>query len=116
VRQEAKDVRIWLIGADQTGTSALRQLRKSPDIEIVVSDSIERPRAVAERVIDALDHVESVTSVNVNALARRIRPDLILVDSRAMQRAVSNMPGGVAFAESLLSEMQAASEFPLLVL
>lgn len=109
-------MRIWLIGADQTGMIALRQLRKSPDIEIVVSDSIERPRAVSERVIEALDYVESVTSLNINTLARRVRPDLILVDSRAMQRAVSNMPGGVAFAESLLAEMQAASEFPMLVI
>lgn len=109
-------MRIWLIGADQAGTNALRQLRKSRGIEVIVSDSIERPRAVSERVIEALHHIESVTSLNINALARRVRPDLILVDSKAMQRAVSNMPGGVAFAESLQDEMAAASEFPLLVL
>ena len=109
-------MRIWLIGADQNGTAALRQLDKNPNIEVVVSDAIERPRAVAERVIERVHYVESVTPVNINQLARRVRPDLILIDRRAIQRAVNRVTGGVAFAESLQEEMAAASEYPCLIL
>jgi hypothetical protein len=109
-------MRIWLIGADQAGTAALRQLRKNPAVEVVVSDSTERPRAVSERVIDRVNHVESVTSVNINTLARRFRPDLILVDRGALQRGLGRVSAGAAFVESLQEEMAAASEFPCLVI
>lgn len=109
-------MRIWLIGADSAGSTALRQLRKNASVEVVVSDSTDRPRAVNDRVIARVDYVESVTPMNINALARRVRPDLILIDRGAMQRAIGKMTGGVAFAESLQDEMAAASEYPCLVL
>lgn len=109
-------MRIWLIGADHNGTAALRQLRKNPSIEVVVSDSIERPRAVANGIIERIDYIESVTPVNINQLARRVRPDLILIDRGAMQRAVNRVSGGVAFAETLQEEMAAASDYPCMII
>jgi hypothetical protein len=109
-------MRVWLIGADQSGANAIRQLRKNPELEIVVSDTIERPRAVVDRVIERVDYVESVNSLNIGPLIRRTRPDLILIDSRATQRMVSNVQGGVAFAESLQDEMAAASDVPVLII
>jgi hypothetical protein len=109
-------MRIWLIGADTAGTNALRQLRKNPAIEVVVSDAIERPKAVGERVIERVDYVESVTPMNINTLARRIRPDLILIDRGALQRAIGRVSGGVTFVEALQDEVAAASELPCLIL
>lgn len=109
-------MRIWLVGADQAGTAVLRQLRKNPAIEVVVSDSTERPRAVTERVIDRVQYVESVNSVNINQLARRLRPDLIVIDRGALQKGLGRVPAGAAFVESLQEEMAAASEFPCLVI
>jgi len=109
-------MRIWLIGADQSGCTVLRQLRKNPEIEVVVSDATERPKAVAERLINRVDYVENVTSVNINQLARRIRPDLILIDRGATQRALGRGAGGVAFVEALQEEMVAAADFACLIL
>lgn len=109
-------MKVWLIGADSAGSSALRQLRKNGSIEVVVSDSTDRPKAVSDRIIERVDYVESVTPMNINQLARRIRPDLILVDRGALQRAIGKVSGGVAFAESLQEEMAAASEAPCLIL
>lgn len=109
-------MRVWLIGADQSGSNALRQLSKNPAIEVIVSDAAERPRAVAERIIERVHYVESVTSVNINQLARRIRPDLILIDRGALQRSVGRGSGGIAFAEALQDEMAAAAEYPCLIL
>lgn len=109
-------MRVWLIGADVAGSSALRQLRKNPEIEIVVSDSTDRPKAVSDRVLDHVDYVESVTSININQLARRVRPDLILIDRGALQRAIGRVSGGVTFVEALQNEIAASSEFPCLIL
>lgn len=109
-------MRIWLIGADQAGSEALRQLKKNTAITVVVSDAAERPKAVADGVIAKVDMVENVTALNINQLARRIRPDLILIDAGAARRAMGRVSGGTVFAEALQSEMTAVSETPCLIL
>ena len=38
-------MRIWLVGADQSGTATLKQLSKNANIEVVVTDTIANPRA-----------------------------------------------------------------------
>jgi hypothetical protein len=102
-------MRIWLIGADMRGCEVLRQFRKNNNIEVIVSDSTERPRALVDKLIDKVNYVEPVTSVNINHLARRIRPDLILIDPGEAQRSMGRVSGGVAFTESLLNEMPLAT-------
>ena len=109
-------MRIWLIGADQAGSEALRQLKKNPAIIVIVSDAGERPRAVADGVIAKVDMVENVTALNINQLARRIRPDLILIDAGAAKRAMGRVSGGLVFTEAMQSEMAATSETPCLIL
>ncbi len=109
-------MRIWLIGADQRGTEALRQLQKNANIEVVVSDAIEQPKAVIEGVIAKVDYVEQVSSVNVNKLARRSRPDLILIDPGAGQRKMGRVTGGSAFSEALMNELVTVSEYACLLL
>ena len=109
-------MRIWLIGADQRGGDILRQLAKNQNIDLFVTDAKERPRAVAEGIIAAVDQVEVVTPMNVNTLARRIRPDLILIDAGADQRSLGNVTGGMTFATSLTNEIANASEYPCIVL
>jgi uncharacterized protein related to proFAR isomerase len=107
-------MRIWLIGASQAGTEALRQLHKHDEIDVVVSADNARPPAVKEGLIDKVDYVETVTSVNVNTLARRIRPDLILIDTTA--GAFGRMTGGNALSQAITAEIVAASDYPCLIL
>jgi hypothetical protein len=109
-------MRIWLIGADHAGTEALRQLKKNPGIDVVVSDMIEKPKAVTDRLIPRVDHVEHVTPFNFNQLARRVRPDLVLIDASAAQRAMGRVSGGIFLTEGLHTEMATISEFPCIVL
>ena len=109
-------MRIWLIGADQAGSEVLRQLKKNPAITVIVSDAAARPRAVADGIIAQVDIVENATALNINQLARRIRPDLILIDAGAARRAMSRVTGGMVFTEAMQSEMAATSETPCLVL
>jgi len=109
-------MRIWIIGADQAGTAALQQLHKNSGIQVVVSDTIPRPRAIEQRVIGQLDFVESVTPLNINQVAKRVRPDLILLDRGAIQRAYARLSEGFAFAESIQNEIAAASDIPCIML
>ena len=109
-------MKVWLIGASRIGTEILRQLQKNEEIEVVVSDSSARPLAVREGVIEKVDYIETVTSVNVNSLARRLYPDLILVDSGAESRNFGHVTGGSALSQALTYEIAAASDFPCLVL
>lgn len=109
-------MRIWLIGADQRGTEVLRQLQKNANIEVIVSDTREQPKAVTDGVIAKVDYVEQVSSVNVNKLARRVRPDLILIDAGAEQRSIGRVTGGTAFSDALVGEIATASDYPCLVL
>lgn len=107
-------MRVWLIGAGQAGSAALRQLRKNEEIEIYVTAETDRPQAVKDGVLDRVDHVETVNSLNINPLARRIRPDLILVDPTI--GALGRVAGGAAFSQSMLEEMAAASDYPCILL
>ncbi|HHY55099.1 MAG TPA: hypothetical protein GYA08_06650 [Chloroflexi bacterium] len=109
-------MRIWLIGADQAGAEALRQFQKNAAIEVFVTDMIDRPRAVTDRVIDKLDALENVTPMNVNALARRIRPDLILIDSSAAKRNLTRLSGGMVYAEALQNEIAATADYPCIII
>ena len=109
-------MRVWLIGADEDGIKALRQLEKGRDIEVFVSARSEHPKAVAEGVIDRVNFVEHITAVNVNELARRIRPDLILIDAGADERSYGRMAGGLAFSDALTTEVANVSDYPCLIL
>ncbi|MCC6453405.1 MAG: hypothetical protein IT328_00530 [Caldilineaceae bacterium] len=108
-------MRVWLIGAGQIGTAALRQLQKNDEINVVITADSDRPQAVKEGVIDKVDFVETVTAVNMNTLARRIRPDLILVDPAALN-VLSRVSGGAAFNQSMIEEMRASSDYPCILL
>ena len=109
-------MRVWLIGADDGAIKALYQLQKDVDIEVYVSARSERPKAVEDGVIDRVNYVEHVTPVNVNNLARRIRPDLILIDAGADERSYGRMTGGLVFSDSLMNEVASASDYPCLIL
>lgn len=109
-------MRIWLIGADKQGTEVLRQLKKNPAVEVTVTDAIARPRAVIDGVIARVDAVERVTTVNINHLARRFGPDLILIDAGADKRAMGDVSGAAFFVEALHAEMAAVCELPCVVL
>ncbi|MCC6167365.1 MAG: hypothetical protein IT329_09080 [Caldilineaceae bacterium] len=109
-------MRIWLIGAGQAGAEALRQMQKNDEISVVVSALVADPPAVRNKVIAKVDYVENVTPVNINTLARRIRPDLILIDSTAQETGLSRVTGGAALSQALTFEIAAASDFPCLVI
>lgn len=109
-------MRVWLIGADIRGIQALRQLAKNQRVDVIISDINEQPRAVSDGIIDRVDYVERVTSLNINHIARRVQPDLILIDAGALERNWGHVTGGSALSEAMTQEMATVSEYPCLIL
>jgi hypothetical protein len=107
-------MRIWLIGASRSGTEAIRQLQKSEQVDVIVSAPSPTPLAVREGVLRKVDYVETVTPVNVNKLAKRVRPDLIVVDSSAS--SYRGASGGSELSQALTYEIAAASVLPCLII
>jgi hypothetical protein len=107
-------MRVWVIGAGKAGGTAVRQLRKNEEIDVIVTAETDLPQAVKEGLLERVDYVEIVTSLNINTLARRIRPDLILVDPAT--NTLSRVSGGAAFSQSMVEEMAASSDYPCIVL
>ena len=109
-------MRIWMIGADRGAIEALQQLEKNEEITVIISARTERPLAMSQGFIDHVDYVEFVTPANVNTLARRIRPDLILIDASADGRSYGRLSGGMVFSESMVGEIAATCDYPCLIL
>lgn len=109
-------MRIWLVGADKDAINALHQLRKNSNIEIVVSASEKAPLAVQKGVLNKVDFVETVSQVNINQLAHRVHPDLILIDPAEAKRSYGWVEGGGVLADALTYEIARASDYPCLVL
>lgn len=109
-------MRVWLIGAGNIGSVALRQLQKSSSVEIFVSDPSDQPEAVRDGLIEQVDLVENITPVNVNEIARRVRPDLILLSPGIGEQGFGAIEGSKALSEALNYEIIIASEYPCLIL
>ena len=109
-------MRIWLIGAETIGAATLRQLQKNPDISVVVSDPSPNPLAVREGLIAKVDYLETVNPVNITPLARRIRPDLILLSPPEGGVGLGALEGGQALDQALNYEISARSDYPVIVL
>ncbi|RME64019.1 MAG: hypothetical protein D6790_03830 [Caldilineae bacterium] len=91
-------------------------MQKNPDIEVVVSDPSPAPAAVKQGVIERVDIVENVTPLNINQLARRIRPDLILISSSAEEHGLGALEGGQALTHALNYEIASHCDCPVLIL
>lgn len=108
-------MRVWLIGAGRAGTGVLKQLWKNPEIEVIVSDPHDDPHAVKEGIIDAVSFVERVNPININQVAQRIRPDLIMIATGSGSNAYGNVDGSSALADALNYETAASSDCPCII-
>ena len=109
-------MRVWLIGAGHIGSVALRQLQKNPAVEIFVSDPSVEPEAVRDGLIERVDLVANISPVNVNEIARRVRPDMILLSPGIGEQGFGAIEGSKALSDALNYETIVASEYPCLIL
>lgn len=72
-------MRVLVIGAGKLGIQVLRQLKKNPDMEVVVADPHDKPLAVAEGLLEKVDLRVHVTALNFREVLDTVDPDLVLL-------------------------------------
>jgi hypothetical protein len=104
-----------VVGAGRAGAVVLRQLQKNPDIEILTVDPRQRPLAVEEGLIPAVDVEETLTPLTLEYVLERTHPDLVLLTTDAEDLALGLAPGMDVLHQSLREELAAISPVPVLI-
>jgi hypothetical protein len=107
-------MRILVIGAGRTGACVLRQLQKNPALTVLTADAHERPYAVAQGIIPAVDYRESLTPFTLDHVLAQAQPDLVLLTRAPNDLGLGAAPGMDLFADSLRHELMAISEVPMI--
>ena len=107
-------MRVMVIGAGPAGAKVLRQLRKNPKLTVVTVDPRERPYAVEQGIIDAVDVREPVTPLNLEHVVTLVEPDLVLLTRSADDLELGSAPGMDLLSGSLRDELSAISSVPMI--
>ena len=107
-------MRILVIGAGHTGARVLRQLQKNPALTVLVADAQERPYAVEQGLIEAVDYRETFTPFTLDSLLAKAQPDLVLLTRAPRDLGLGTAPGMGLFADSLREELASMSKAPMI--
>lgn len=98
-------MRVLVIGAGKLGVQVLRQLKKNPDLEVVVADPHERPQAVADGLLDKVDLRVHVTAMNFQEVMDSVEPDLVLLARTTEDWEKLDTPMGTQFVLGMEKEL-----------
>ncbi len=105
---------VLVIGAGRTGAGVLRQLKKNPSITVRTLDPRERPFAVTEGIIDAVDYREVLTPFSLEFVLSQARPDLVLLASATEDMGLGTAPGMDVLAGALRDELASIAGVPMI--
>lgn len=106
--------RILVVGAGDTGTRAILQLRKNPEIEIIVLDPRPQPSGIENGLIKQVDITEALTPLTLDYVVNKCHPDLILLATHSDDMGLGNVGGADIFSRSLREELAALSPVPVI--
>ncbi len=101
-------MRVLVIGAGRLGVQTIKQLRKDPDMEVVVADPHERPEAVAEGVVEKVDLRVHVTPLNFAEVVDAVGPDLVLLARTTDDWEKTDTPMGTQYVLGMERELTGA--------
>lgn len=107
-------MRILVVGAGRTGARVLRQLQKNPKLSVVTLDPVERPYAVKQGIIAAIDFHEALTPLTLDYVMAQAQPDLILLTAETENLGLGMVPGIDMLADALKDELAAIAEVPVI--
>ena len=106
-------MRILVVGAGDTGSKVIEQLKKNPAIEVLVADARDQPPAVRHGVIDKVDFTETLTPLNMDELLRKASADLVLLAAAPADLIDSRIPGARLLTQTLDEELALNATWPL---
>lgn len=98
-------MRVLVIGAEKLGAQVIRQLKKIPDVEIVVAERRERPEAVTSGEIEKVDIVSHVTAMNFGEVLSETKPDFVVLARTVQDWEKSDTPMGSEFVCGMEREL-----------
>jgi FlaA1/EpsC-like NDP-sugar epimerase len=107
-------LRILVVGAGETGTEVLEQLRKNPSLTVLTLDPQEEPHAVTEGVIQEVDFHEQLTPLTLKEVLRKAKPDLVLWTMTSEDLALGETQGVDILTRALRDEIAALAEVPVI--
>ncbi|HDP96594.1 MAG TPA: hypothetical protein ENN25_02745 [Euryarchaeota archaeon] len=72
-------MKVMVVGAGAIGTEIIKQMHKNPRIEVIVVDPKDKPKAVAEGVIQKVDIRKHVTPLNFEEVVKEADPELVII-------------------------------------
>jgi nucleoside-diphosphate-sugar epimerase len=107
-------MRILVVGAGRTGARVIEQLKKNPDIEIIVADPRSEHYAVEAGVIDEVDIRQALTPMNLDQIIGQVRPAVILLAMQTEDMGLGEAPGVDILADAMQEELSAVSKAPVI--
>lgn len=96
------------------GARVLNQLKKNPGLEVMTVDPRERPYAVEEGIINAVDYLSELTAGGLGPILEEVMPDLVLVTTSREDIGRSGVPGLEILVEALQGELEATAKVPII--
>lgn len=101
-------MRVLVIGAGRLGIQAIKQLRKNPEMEILVADPHDRPEAIADGVIEKVDFRIHVTALNFQEVVDAAEPDMVLLARTLDDWEKADTPMGTQYVLGMEKELTRA--------
>ncbi len=108
-------MRVLLVGGGQLGKDVLKQLLKNKKIQVILSDLRERPPVVEEGLLKKVDLVGNVTPLNIKAVIKKYRPDLIVMAASSVDTAMDKTPSGDVLNLQIQKEVAGISSVPVII-
>lgn len=105
---------ILVVGAGRVGAKVLLQLKKNPMIKVVTVDPREKPFAVTEGIINAVDYHSELSQGELKELFEEVKPDLVLVTTSTEDIGRTGVAGLEVLVEALKGELEATESTPII--
>jgi len=98
-------VRILVVGAGKLGAKVIRQLKKNPELEIVVADPHDDPEALRDGTVDKIDLKAHVTTMNFSEVVCKLKPDMVILARTVHDWEQSDTPMGTQYVMGMEREL-----------
>lgn len=109
-------MKVLLVGGGETGAEILKQLSKNPRIKVILSDLREKPPVVEMGLARKVDILGNITPMNIRAVIKKHKPDLIIIALSPEDIALEKVPSGDILTSQLKNEIADVSEVPVLII
>ena len=107
-------MRVLVVGAGKVGLKVLHQLRKNPSIIVATVDPRERPPAIEDGIIEAVDYHNELRLRELAQVIKKEKPDIVLVTTSPEDISKSGVSGLEILVESLRGELEASANVPII--